>query len=822
MYAIDVKPILPPLKNNRSAHLNYINHLKESVETVREIVEEARVVKPLDNALNYALQQKVQQSNIPVIPSIRVSSSTNASRSKPKSNTKKNRILPAKSENKMKVEDHTMTNKSVWTKVNRVESSISSKHVVINLNSESVNSASHGMCVVNILNSVNATPTVRTVLNKEKQIWKPKSKLSDNSLTKTKQIWKPKSKLSDNSLNKTKQIWKPKGKLSDNSLSKTQRVWKATGKLFADIGYQWRPTGKKFALGEICQLTKLSVKCSTLYANQQVMLWQKGSELSWVMKSNAFLSNDERPITSFSALASFFIIMASVDVSSGPAPYRKEKCTLQCALSLKEEKSSCFRPFSSTSFIFSHARSDKQLSDNHYLCATAGNWAQDVSTRYICVYNICSRCTRQNDSRPHTGIQSQSFIMWLPVGPLSKTPQLLKLPFIPQLTLVTGEPGSAQSSSGDVSIVEPNQQSTQPTHLRKWSKDHPLDNIVGLQVSQSPRGIFINQAKYALEILKKYGMDLTDPVDTPMVDRLKLDEDLIGIPVDQTRFRGMVGSLMYLTASRPDLVFAVCMCARYQAKPTKSLQVSQSPRGILINQAKYALEILKKYGIDLTDPIDTPMVDQLKLDEDLKGIPVDQTRFRGMVGSLMYLTASRPDIVFVVCMCAKYQAKPTKKHLEAIKRVFRYLRGTIHMGLWYSKDNAMALTAYADADHAGCQDTRRSTSGSAQFLGEKLLKDYEFEFNKIHLYCDNKSAIALCCNNVQHSRSKHIDICYHFIRELVENIVVELYFVETNYQLADILTKALPRERFEFLLPRIGIKSMTPETLRRLQEGEDE
>ncbi|GKE99087.1 retrovirus-related pol polyprotein from transposon TNT 1-94, partial [Tanacetum coccineum] len=147
-------------------------------------------------------------------------------------------------------------NKSVWTKVNPVDSSISSKRVVINSNS-----ASHGMCVVNILKSVNATPTVRIVLNNEKRIWKPKGKLSDNSLT------------------KTKQIWKQKGKLSDNSLYKTKRVWKATGKLFADIGYQWRPTGKKltlgkldcgsqwrptgkkFALGEMCHLTKLSVKC---------------------------------------------------------------------------------------------------------------------------------------------------------------------------------------------------------------------------------------------------------------------------------------------------------------------------------------------------------------------------------------------------------------------------------------------------------------------------------------------------------------------------------------------------------------------------------
>ncbi|GKD93752.1 hypothetical protein Tco_1373589 [Tanacetum coccineum] len=125
--------------------------------------------------------------------------------------------------------------------------------------------------------------------------------------------------------------------------------------------------------------------------------------------------------------------------------------------------------------------------------------------------------------------------------------------------------------------------------------------------------------------------------------------------------------------------------------------------------------------MDSCDPVDTPMVDRLKLDEDPLGIPVDHTRFHSMVGSLIYLTASRPDLVFAVCMCARYQASPTKKHLEALKRVFWYLRETINWGLWYLKDTDMALTAYADADHAGCQDTRRSTSGSAQFLGDKLV-----------------------------------------------------------------------------------------------------
>ncbi|GKE56799.1 hypothetical protein Tco_1495984, partial [Tanacetum coccineum] len=305
-----------------------INHLKESVEIVREIVEEARVVKPLDNVLNYACQytkrsqelveyvigtcpkefterdnkvpsipltrkkqvtftdtcststnntqkhgvhQKTQPSNVQVIPSTGVSSSTRASGSKPRSNTKHNRILPAKSVNNKKVEDHPRTNKSVWTKVNRVDSSISSKHVVINSNSESVcktcnkclNYANHEICVVNILSSVNATPTVKIVLNKGKQIWKPKGKLSDNSLNKTKQIWQPKGKLSDNSLNKTKQVWKATGKLFAN----VGYQWRPTGKKFTlgklNCGYQWRPTGKKFALGELCPLTRLPVTCGT-------------------------------------------------------------------------------------------------------------------------------------------------------------------------------------------------------------------------------------------------------------------------------------------------------------------------------------------------------------------------------------------------------------------------------------------------------------------------------------------------------------------------------------------------------------------------------
>nr|GEW73340.1 ribonuclease H-like domain-containing protein [Tanacetum cinerariifolium] len=151
------------------------------------------------------------------------------------------------------------------------------------------------------------------------------------------------------------------------------------------------------------------------------------------------------------------------------------------------------------------------------------------------------------------------------------------------------------------------------------------------------------------------------------------------------------------------------------------LQISQSPRGIFINQSIYALKSLKKYGYESCDPVDTPMVEKSKVDEDKEGKTVDPSHYHGMIGTLLYLTDSRPDLQFTICMCARYQARPTEKHLHAVKRIFRYLRGTVNWGLWYLKDSSIALKAFSYADHTGCQDTRRSTSGSLQFLGDKLI-----------------------------------------------------------------------------------------------------
>nr|GEY47950.1 copia protein [Tanacetum cinerariifolium] len=139
-----------------------------------------------------------------------------------------------------------------------------------------------------------------------------------------------------------------------------------------------------------------------------------------------------------------------------------------------------------------------------------------------------------------------------------------------------------------------------------------------------------------------------------------------------------------------------------------------------MNQSKYALKSLKKYGFESCDLVDTPMVEKSKLDEDREGKDVDPSHFRGMIGTLLYLTSSRPDLQFVICMCARYQARPTEKHVHTVKRIFRYLRGTVNRGLWYPKDSFVALIAFADADHTGCQDTRRSTSGNRNWSKMKF------------------------------------------------------------------------------------------------------
>jgi hypothetical protein len=263
-------------------------------------------------------------------------------------------------------------------------------------------------------------------------------------------------------------------------------------------------------------------------------------------------------------------------------------------------------------------------------------------------------------------------------------------------------------------------------------------------------------------------------------------------------------------------------------------QIKQLLDGTFISQTKYIQDILKKFGMKDDKPITTPMGTNGHLDLDTGGKSVDQKVYQSMIGSLLYLCASRPNIMLSICMCARFQANPKEVHLRAMKRTMRYLVYTPKFGLWYPK-------GYSDADYAGCKIDRKSTPGTCEFLGRSLvswaskkqnsvtlstaeaeyivvghccaqllwmmqtLRYYGFKLSKVPLLCDNESAIRMADNPVEHSRTKHIDIRYHFLRDHQQKGDMEIAYVNTHNQLADIFTKPLVEKTFSKLRTELNI-----------------
>ncbi|GJV51996.1 copia protein [Tanacetum coccineum] len=369
------------------------------------------------------------------------------------------------------------------------------------------------------------------------------------------------------------------------------------------------------------------------------------------------------------------------------------------------------------------------------------------------------------------------------------------------------EDSTSQGSSSNVRLIH-----TPFKSLGRWTKDHPIKNVTGdpsrfvstrKQLKADAMWCYFDAFLTSVEP-KNFKQAMTEPswIDAMQeeiheFERLKVWE-LVPCPDKVMQEEGIDFEESFTPVARIEAIRIFVANAA-----NKNIKIFQMDvKTAFLNEEFYVSQ--PEGFVDQDNPSHN------KLDKDLQGTPVDATLYRDMIGSLMYLTSSRPDLIMQSA----------------------YVPGTINMGLWYSKDTGMSLTAYSDADHAGCRDTRRSTFRSAQFLGDKLvsrsskkqkstaissteaeyidlfgcyaqirrmrsqLTDYGFQINKIPLYCDNKSAIALCCNNVQHSRAKHINVRYHSIKEQVENGIVELYFVRPEYQLADIFTKPLPRERF--------------------------
>ncbi|GJV91922.1 putative ribonuclease H-like domain-containing protein [Tanacetum coccineum] len=268
---------------------------------------------------------------------------------------------------------------------------------------------------------------------------------------------------------------------------------------------------------------------------------------------------------------------------------------------------------------------------------------------------------------------------------------------------------------------------------------------------------------------------------------------------------------------------------------TLLVQVKQKSDGIFISQDKYVAKILKKFDFASVKTTSTLMETNKAFVKDEEAEDVDVHLYRSMIGSLMYLTASRPDIMFVVCACARFQVTPKASHFNAVKRIFRYLKGQPKLGLWYPRDSPFDLEDFSDSDYAGASLDRKSTTGGCQFLGKRLISwqckkqtivanstteaeyvvaanccrqvlwiqnqmlDYGFNFINTKIYIDNESTIYIVKNPVFHSKTKHIEIRHHFIRDSYEKKLIQVIKIHTKQNVADLLTKAFDVSRLSIL-----------------------
>jgi hypothetical protein len=277
------------------------------------------------------------------------------------------------------------------------------------------------------------------------------------------------------------------------------------------------------------------------------------------------------------------------------------------------------------------------------------------------------------------------------------------------------------------------------------------------------------------------------------------------------------------------------------------IKVTQSAGGIFIYQKKYAREVLERFKMDDCNPMQVPIIPGTKLTRDGEGEKIDSTYYKQMIGSLMYMTATRPDLTYVVSLISRFMEAPTELHYQVVRKILRYLKGTLDYGLFYKKKKSERhkLVGFSDSDYAGDVDDHKNTSGyvfllngatislsskkqtivtlsttEAEFIAAAscvcqgiwlrgILEEVKYtQQGLIMLFCDNSSIIKLSKNPVLHGRSKHIDVRFHFLRDLTKEGKVELVHCRSVEQIADILTKPLKAESFMKLRALLGMCSI--------------
>ncbi|KAK2411591.1 putative mitochondrial protein [Trifolium repens] len=379
---------------------------------------------------------------------------------------------------------------------------------------------------------------------------------------------------------------------------------------------------------------------------------------------------------------------------------------------------------------------------------------------------------------------------------------------------------------------------------------------------EQPQGYEVKGEEEKVLKLKKalYGLKQAPRAWNARIDKYFQEKNFIKCPYEHALYiKAQGGDILIVCLYVDDLIFTgnnPTMFEVFKKEMTKEfemtdiglmsyylgIEVKQEDQGILITQEGYAKEVLKKFKMDDANPVNTPMECGIKLSKHDEGERVDPSLFKSLVGSLRYLTCTRPDILYAVGVVSRYMEHPTTTHLKAAKRILRYIKGTTNLGLYYSVSDDYKLVGYSDSDWGGDVDDRKSTTGFVFYIGNtaftwmskkqpivtlstceaeyvaatscvchaiwlrNLLKELNLpQKEPTKIFVDNKSTIALAKNPVFHDRSKHIDTRYHYIRECVANNNVKLEYVKTHDQAADIFTKPLKREDFVKLRYLLGV-----------------
>nr|GEV23940.1 retrovirus-related Pol polyprotein from transposon TNT 1-94 [Tanacetum cinerariifolium] len=846
---IDVAPLAPKLRNNRIVHYDYLKHTQEETATLREIVENERLLNPLSTSLDYACKytKRIQElliilkqtcpcindfgdklmavtpvnktkkiiftepitssgntpiktssssnvvSNKPMLSFTGVNLPTRARGSQPSGNTKKDRIQQTQSSaKKNKLEAYP---RNVRTSLQNKKSVVNTKDIAsvpnskLNVNSDlqcvtcngCLFSDDHDSCILEIINSINA---------------------------------RIKSKSAKKPLNR--KIWKPTGK--DSFMIQTLKL------LFVN-------TPALFEIIEGVDLLSGS-RGNNLYTLSlgDMMVSSPICLLSKASKTKSWLWNQRLSHLNFGAINH----LARQGLVRGLPKLKFEKDHLCSACAMGKSKKKSHKPKSEDT-------NKEKLHLLHMdLCGpmrieSVNGKKRIVETIHVNFDELTAMASEQTSSGPALHEMTPGTIsLGLVPNPTSSTPfvpslrnnwdllfqqlfdELLTPPpsvdppapaVIAQITkVIAPEPAELTNSPSSTTV---DQDAPSPSKSQTTPETQPP--VIPQDVKEYNHDIKISHISNDPFLMYKDALTQSCWIEAMQEELNKFER--IEMYKDALTQSCWIEAMQEELNKFERIENKACLVARgYRQEEGNNFEEPFASvarlEAIRIFLAYAAHKNMVVHQMDVKTAflnVDTPMMEKSKLDEDKEGKAIDPSYYHGMIGTLFYLTASRPNLQFVICMCARYQARPKEKNLHAVKRIFRYLRGTVNRGLWYPKDSSIALTAFADADHAGCQDTRCSTSGSLQFLRDKLLSWSSKRQKSAAISSTEDEYIAL---------SKHIDIRYHVIKEHVENGVIELYFVNTEYQLADIFTKAFGRERIEFLINKLGMRSFTPETLK--------